>query len=611
MWDQNVYDPALDALIGCSASSSSMSMEVLDQEHFSGVLKVLHAAKSGRLRTDRGVIEVAPRPNSRRDGEDDRYLFELELMDRPPAALDALEFEELELDFGDAVFSLEGTAVRQSKGRLFVSRPRRLFSKGLANIIVSAGLVRLRWSVGKLVAHAEVLEISMDEILIEGPGPSIMPGRPRPVIIEFYEHDREQLTEIRCTVDVRSGDRRPACARLLLSADEDRGGLVRLYRLLRFPQLVDRGSVDRHEVVDLFERSRYLSLRETEQVTPSDAWCCPDFASNLSIDTIYRADDGSLLGHVSVTRAYSKTWLGHQLATLKGHPESAASRHALYRHFACAPLLSDGEDCFLLGYYDRHLRWHQLFFESFVDWVGDANQAVVLEFDRFEPLAGVGDEYAGGCPDTVTVEPLHRLDVEAAVQLIASQLPALAARAFDIDVAHLQSDALHPDYGARGVDRTRKVFVLHEAGELVGVALCETGSRHLSLFNLLNMGQVYLMPGRTSRTGRAILLSAARNFYRARGITDPVLVAPPRSFDHPEDVGLKCEETMGCIIWSGQSLLQYQSFISYCFAKIGTNALTSESAVTTRGTDHGAPSKCAPRATLSSSRDHGASAHHP
>ncbi len=591
--------------IGASAASSAL-IEVLDDEHFAGVLKVLHAAKSGRLRTNKGILEVSPRECSAQDTED---LFELELLNQPPAALEALMFEELELDFGDAVFSLEGSAVRWAGGQLLVRQPRRLFSKGLANIVVSAGLVRLRWSAGKIILRAEVLEISMNEILIEGAGPSVVPGHPRPVTIEFYEHGREHLTEIHCHVDVRRGERRPACARLLLVTGEERGDLVRLYRLLRFPQLIDRGAVDRHDVVDLFERSRYLALRETDQVAPSEAWCCPDFASDLSIDTIYRADDGALLGHVSVTRAYSKTWLGHQLATLKGHPESAASRHALYRHFACAPLLSDGEDCFLLGYYDRELRWHQLFFESFVDWVGDETQSVVVEFDRFEPIAGTTNALPAECPDDIVVESLHRLDVDECVALIGEQLPDLAARALDIDAEHLESVALHPGYLERGVERTRQVFVLREGGGIVGAALCETGSRHLSLFNLLNMGQIFLSHGRSSRLGRAVLLATVRNFYGSRGIPDPVLVAPPGAFDHPEDVGLEREETMGCIIWSGESLLQYQSFISYCFAKIGTNALTSGAAATSRG-NHGESPQRAPRTALPSSREHHTSANH-
>lgn len=604
MWDHNEFGIAPEDGSGCS--SSSTSMEVLDEQHLEGVLKVLHAAKTGRLRTNLGVIEVAPSPCAPRD---DRYLFELEPLHQPPAPLEDLVFEELELDFGDAVFSLEGSAIQGGPGRLKVSRPRRLFSKGLASIVVSPGIVRLRWSAGKIVLRAEVLEISMDEILLEGPGPSVVPGKPRPATIEFHEHGREHVTEIHCAVDVRpGGERRPSCARLVLLSEDDRGDLVRLYRLLRFPQLIDRGAIDRDAVVDLFERSHYLSLRETEHAAPSEAWCCPDFASDLSIDTIYRADDGALLGHVSVTRAYSKTWLGHQLATLKGHPESAASRHALYRHFACAPLLTDGEECFLLGYYNRRLRWHQLFFESFVDWVGDEDQSIVLEFDRFEPVAGAVDDDLSDVPEDVVVECLHRHDLRTAVQIITAALPALATRAFDIDEHHLQSDALHPDYEARRVDRGRQVFVLRESGETVGVALCETGSRHLSLFNLLNMGQIYLTPRRTSRKGRAVLLRAVRNFYRSRGTTDPVLVSPPGSFEHPGDVGLACEETMGCIIWSGRSLLQYQSFISYCFAKIGTSSLTSGSAATSSEYNHGAPHEHAPRTALPSSCEHRASA---
>lgn len=582
-------------------------MEVLDKEHFAGVLKVLHAAKSGRLRTNAGVIEVVPRPCPRLEGY---YLFEVVPTELLPVPAEELQPEELELDFGDAVFSLEGTAVRRIGRRFLVRRPRRLLSKGLANIVVCPGLVRLRWHVGKMVVRAEVVEISMDEILIEGAGPSIVPGTPRPAIIEFYEHDRRHVTEIQCSVDVRTGDPRPDCARLQLITDEERHELVRLYRLLRFPQLVDRGALDRTDVVDLFERSRYLALRETEQAAPSEAWCCPDFATDLSIDTIYRADDGALLGHVSVTRAYSRSWLGHQLATLKGHPESAASRHALYRHFACAPLLSDGEHCYLLGYYNRELRWHQLFFESFVDWVGDQSQAVVAEFDRFEPITDEPVEPSAEAPDDIVVECLHPLDVELAVQLVAEQLPPLAVQALDIDRAHLQSSALHPHYEERGVERTRQVFVLWESDELVGVALCETGSRHLSLFNLFNMGQVYVRPGHSSRAGRAMLLRAVRSFYAARGTSDPVLVAPPGSFEHPEDAGLRREETMGCIIWSGRSLLQYQSFISYCFAKIGASSLTCESAATTRGAQHGTPGKRPPRAVLPPSREQHASSHH-
>jgi hypothetical protein len=587
----------------CSASSTSM--EVLDQEHFAGVLKVLHAAKTGRLRTNKGIVEVTPTACPRDGGS---FLFEVVPKDPLPAPVESLELHELELDFGDAVFSLEGSAVRRVGHQLFVRQPRRLFSKGLANIVVSAGLVSLRWNVGKMVVRADVLEISMDEILIEGAGPSIVPGTPRPAVIEFYEHDRQHVTQIQCMVDVRPGMRRPACARLLLITEEERGELVRLYRILRFPQLFDRGALERQDVVDLFERSRYLALRETEQVVPSEAWCCPDFASDLTIDTIYRADDGALLGHVSVTRAYSRSWLSHQLATLKGHPESAASRHALYRHFACAPLLSDGEHCFLLGYYNRELRWHQLFFESFVDWVGDDSQAVVAEFDRFEPLSPELEEPAEPQDDLV-VEHLHPLDTELAVQLVAEHLPALAVQALDIDRVHLQADALHAHYRERGVERSRQVLVLWESDELVGVALCETGSRHLSLFNLFNMGQVYLRPGKTTRAGRATLLRAVRSFYATRGINDPVLVSPPGSFDHPEDAGLRREETMGCIIWSGRSLLQYQSFISYCFAKIGASSLTGESAETSKETKHGTPGKRPPRPLLPPAREQHTSTH--
>ncbi len=563
------------------ALTSGKPIEVVDETHFDGVVKVLHRAKTGWLRTKTGVFAVRPRMLQ---VPADDCLFSLEVVDSPEGNIEDLEIDALELSFGDAVFSLEGSAVRLQSGALQVHRPQRVFSKGLASMVVSPGLVRLRWSVGKLRIYAEVLEISMNELLVDGAGPSIVPGTPRPAILELFENGREHPVEIECMVDVCAGPPAPDSARLQLRVDEDRADLVRLFRLLRFPQLVDRGALPRADVVDLFERSQYLTLRETDQVDPSDAWCCPDFASDLSIDTIFRAEDGALLGHVSVTRAYSRTWLGHQLATLKGHTESAMCRQALYRHFACVPLLSDGEDCFLLGYYDRALRWHRLFFESFVDWIGDERHAAVVAFDRFEPAADDAPRASIAEESDITVQPLHPLDLPEALDIVRGHLPQLAVDAFDIDAEHLCSDALHPDYASRGVQRARHVLTLHEDGRVVGVALCETGSRHLSLFNLLNMAQVYTSSAHPpSRAARAHLLQQVRAFYNERGVTDPVVVAPPGSMPEPGDAGLQIQETMGCILWSGRSLLQYQSFISYCFAKIGTRSLTSGAKPSTGG----------------------------
>lgn len=589
---------AEDRVDSCAASSTAM--EVLDDEHFDGVLKVLHHAKKGRLITRHGIFEVRPTPSTSAD-----YLFGLELEEPIKHPLEALHVDELELLFGDAVFSLEGRTVVVEEGQLLVRRPHRLFSKGLASVVVSPGQVRLRWTVGRLKVRTEVLELSIDEIAVEGAGPSLIPGVGRSATIEFYEYGQRNPVEVDCWVDVRRGNPRPECAHLMLTvSEEDHPELVRIYRILRFPQLAERGALDSEDVVDLFVRSRYLSLRETDSASPSEAWCCPDFAGGLSIDTVYVADDGAALGHVSVTRAYSKTWLGHQLATLKGHPESAMCRQALYRHFACAPLLSDGENCYLLGYFDRSLRWHRLFFESFVDWVGDERQSVVFGFDRFEPTPTNTFRLPPPHADPVEIRELYPEEASAAVELLRAQLPDLAMRAQDIDEKHLVINPLHPEYERLGVERARYALALVVDEELVGVALCETGSRHLSLFNLLNLGQVFISTEHeVSRDARAMLLRAVRRFYKRLGVVDPVLVAPPGTFDYPSDAGLQCEETMGCIIWSGQSLLQYQSFISYCFAKIKTSSLVGESqSNAVRGVLRGGTRQQIPETTLSSAR---------
>ncbi len=557
------------------AESAASSIEVLNKNHFDGVVSVLHRAKSAWLKTDGGVLAVRPRvsPQTKRERADD-YLFHLEVIDEEEVDLEYLEIEALELSVGDAVFALDGAVVHNEDGELRVSRPDRLFSKGHASVLTPRGVAMLRWEERGRTRRADISELSMDELVVIGDGPRDARRRARGATIEFHEPGRSAATEVFCIVETKpSRANNDEFTRFTLDVD-DRSELVRLYRMLRFPSLLDRGSLDGDEVIALFERSRYLSLRETEDEGPSEAWCCPDFANDLSIDTVYRAEDTSLLGHVSVTRAYSRTWLGHQLATLKGHDQSADCRVALYQHFACAPLLYDGSDCFLLGYYDRHLRWHKLFFESFVDWVGDPGQAVVVGFDRLEPDESGGPRRLNEMPSNLEIREIERHELPAAVRLVRWHLPELAADALDINEEHLSAEALHPDYAARGVERGRHALGMFESGTLVAVALCETGSRHLSLFNLMNMAQLYTSPERPpSRLACAVLLERARRFYQERGTTDPVIVAPPQCFEHPSDAGLACKETMGCIIWSGESLVQYQSFLSYCFAKVGSRSL--------------------------------------
>jgi hypothetical protein len=80
----------------------------------------------------------------------------------------------------------------------------------------------------------------------------------------------------------------------------------------------------------------------------------------VSCDRVYRAADSTLLGHVSVTRIYKKTWLLHQLSCLRGHPESGECRRMLYLLFATVPTVYDGDEGSVIAYFDQELRCEEL-----------------------------------------------------------------------------------------------------------------------------------------------------------------------------------------------------------------------------------------------------------
>jgi hypothetical protein len=160
-----------------------------------------------------------------------------------------------------------------------------------------------------------------------------------------------------------------------LATEAGRAALLDTYLRCRFPNLQLRGQIDPARVWELFARSGYFALRDG--TAPGESWFTAPDTEAISRDVCYRASDSSVIGHVSSTRAYSRAWLGHQLALLNGHPETAECRETIYLHIGAFPLLMDGKDALLFGYFNSKKRWHQIYFSGFVDWVGSPSVAVL------------------------------------------------------------------------------------------------------------------------------------------------------------------------------------------------------------------------------------------
>jgi hypothetical protein len=328
-----------------------------------------------------------------------------------------------------------------------------------------------------------------------------------------------------------------------------------------FPQIRLRRHVPPELIIRLFEASHYLSLRDG--CRPSKRWLDLD-ADSVSRDLTYVAADGQPVGHVSITRAYRRAWLGHQIATLSDHEESLDARRSLYLSFAMLPGLLDGDGAKLLGYYDRSRPWHEVFFEQFVRSVGSEELSALAQLDRFERRKAphVLDTEV---PSYIQVEEATGRDLAMAAQLARRHTPPLLADALELQPSSLRSDQLHPAYAGTRLRRKRNVLVLRVRGKPAGVALCEATTRDLSLFNIMNMAQ-FFMADRVEPVAQRIFQHRVRRYYAERSIVDPLVVAPAGTFQGQLDRNVRLAETMGCVVWSTEGLRAFENYARLRFA---------------------------------------------
>ncbi len=368
---------------------------------------------------------------------------------------------------------------------------------------------------------------------------------------------------IHCMVEVRSrrsSERGEELGLRFLSSDSS--DISELVMNQLFPRLVPRRSVPSDRLVELFDKSGYLKLRDG--CRPSDAWLSLH-ADALSRDLVYVADNGDAVGHSSITRAYRRTWLAHQTAMLSQHADAVEARAHLLLGLTMLASLLDGPDAHVIAYYDRSKPYGRIFFEEFAQSVSSAAASGVTTFDRFErdtaPL-NLGFDV----PEHASVDFAKESELALVATLVRSHLPRLFADVTDIEPALLRRRSLHPAYEGSHLERGREVLALHVHGVLVGVALCEYTTRDLTLFNTMNLAQIYLVGGGVEDGAQRLLQHCVRTFYAARGIADPLVVASPGSFRADLDPHVRLVETMGAITWSFEGLRAYENYLRLRFA---------------------------------------------
>jgi hypothetical protein len=463
-----------------------------------------------------------------------------------------------------AAFSADCTLGKDERGRAFlvlhptvISTSRRRGDR----VELGQGEAIIRWSHPldpAVQLSAPVHDLSLGGVGVVGPVP-FPPGARAPMTLEVGGEPFRLEGDVRHLSN--QGSRLHMGIRTSFFDARDEVRIAHICRRARFPRLVTRSAVPADAVATLLRASGYLGLRpDADGPAP---FVHTTASAQLAVDTVQRKADGSLMGHISCLHVYRRTWLFHQLATLGHSAELNDCRRALYLDVVDWVSLLAGTDGYALAYYDRSKAWHKRFFEGFVAWANSDALAVVAPLDRFEQSAT--RESIEPPSDAMSVSPLRTAEAAQAAALVARSLPRLTIEAMDLTepfIAHdLTCGSLYRD---EGYERGRCAFALHAGERLVGLALCEVGSRELSLFNLLNVAHVFVEP-EIGAAAEGVLLAQVRAFYERRGIADPMVVSPPGLLAHVQAAGLRLAETMGAIAISAPGLKQYRNFLLYQF----------------------------------------------
>lgn len=534
-------------------ADETATYELSDSRALTDVIRACRRARPAAVvRTAEGASFAARMLGLDREHDDASVLIE----DAAPEGPCSARFE-----VHDVLFILHGTLQRRAT-KTAISQPLRLYSldrRSAARTPLPEGRAELVWSSldtdDPRPARSRVCDLSPTGVGIiadESCGP--LPDSVFPAEL------RVGSSVVPCLAETKRRSSAPGgTSGVRIFAGGLTNGLIEAYLSERMPQLVPRRTVPGDVMLALMGDSGYLHLREAD--ADFQAW--KDFDSNqmTSCDRVYRAADGTYLGHASATRIYTKTWLLHQLACLRGHAESGECRKVLYLFVATAPAVYDGFDASVVAYFDQELRWHKLFFKRFTDWTNNSSLATICSFDRFERDDPTVPSDVVSAPTGCEVREARDDELLGICTLIRAHLPRITADAFDI----------HPT-GVRRVTTTceqrgRHLLVLRQGGKLAGVALCETGNPNASLFNLVNMAQIYLRTGRNAPSADAqrALAGAVRLFYAERGLKRPLIVSPPGTFDGAAEPGTRLAERMGCIVVTGRALRQWENFCRFYF----------------------------------------------
>ncbi len=348
-----------------------------------------------------------------------------------------------------------------------------------------------------------------------------------------------------------------------LEPEHDRPDVVRTILDHAFPSILPRADLPPAAVSRLLAESGYLDLCEDDGLP--EAWL--GFRDPRSFDLVAVGDDGTAVAHLSITKAFSTTWVAHQLASRSRHNESFWCWYQLHRYLACLPTMMDGQSAHVVAYYNPAQPYHQRYLRAFGGWMRSEDDVVISQANMFHLDAASNDVAAPEPLEEWSVSLLTAHDREAAHRVAMQNMRPLVARAFDIAPSTLETTDLTRTTG--DLERKRRVFVLRRRNEVLAIALCERGHPASSIFGLFDL--VNVLPARDGLVvpQRAIgmLIDAARGFYRTEAVDRALVFAPVGYMIAEAHPALEYSHVVERFIMGGHALRHYENFVRYTFGR--------------------------------------------
>lgn len=349
-----------------------------------------------------------------------------------------------------------------------------------------------------------------------------------------------------------------------LEPEWDRTAVVRSVLEHAFPTIVPRADLPAAAVTQLLMESGYLDLCEDPSLP--EPWL--SLRRPHSFDLVAVGDDASAVAHLSITKAFSSTWIAHQLASRSKHVESFWSWYQLHRYLACLPAMMDGENAHVVAYYNPTQPYHHRYLRAFNSWMQSEDDVAIRQANMFHlhvaanPIAPPSP-LPGWWVGTLTPglrQEAHRIAMQ--------NMSPLVARAFDVTPSTLESTDLLRVLG-NDLHRTRRVFVLSHDDEVVAIAMCERGHEALSIFGLFDL--VYVLPSRdrlvVPQPALGMLIQGVRNYYRAEGVDRALVFAPIGYMISEAHPALEYSHVVERFIMGGHALRHYENFVRYTFGR--------------------------------------------